>query len=275
MATLATLRQQAKSMGIAATVIRSAENAAELQSIIDDHTPNGAKSTKASKKAVKKAVAKKKGAVKKSVAKKSSTKKAAPTTKRNSKSASSKKSPAAKTAKRASTAKASTAKGGRYTLEDVDYNVTDGWNARNGSAPDRIVKALRKYRGNRSKVFDFLVGDVWDFAGKRKRDGSKRTKAEAEKMLAYRIARTDWDFALATGQHEKSDNRVEYGTGGTGQGIFKRAKKGKASAAKAPAKRGRPAKAAKAPAKRGRPKGSTNKKAAARKAGKAAAKKRK
>ena len=49
-------------------------------------------------------------------------------------------------------------------------------------------------------------------------------------MLAYRIARTAWDFALKTGQHEKAENRVEYGTGGTGAGVWKPAKKATAKA---------------------------------------------
>ena len=54
-------------------------------------------------------------------------------------------------------------------------------------------------------------------------------------MLRYRISRTAFDFAVRTGQHEPSDNRVEYGTGGTGNGTFKHAK-AKKSAPKASSK---------------------------------------
>ena len=265
MATLAELRKVAKGMNIPATAIRGAENARELQKVIDEHSGGSTKPAK-KKSAVKKSAVAKKKNVKKSAAKKSTAKKS-----NSEKSASSTKSPAKRTtAKRTSTAKRD-GDSGRHMLEGVNYSETDGWNARDGSAPDRIVKALRKFKGNRSKVFDFLKGDVWDFAGKKKRDGSKRTKAEAEAMLVYRIARTDWDFALKTGQHEKSGNRVEYGTGGTGAGTFKRAG-AKKSAAKKPAASQKGNSKPKSAAKRGRPAGSKN---AARAAGKAAAKKNK
>jgi len=139
--------------------------------------------------------------------------------------------------------------GGRNLLDRIDYNKTKGWNPREGSAPDRIIKALKRYRGDRDKVFNFLLPSVWDFVGKVKRNGAKRTKAEAESMLSYRIARTEFDFAVQTGQHVKATNRAEYGTAGTGQGIFKRAKK-KAASTKPAARRGRPPKAKATPATR-------------------------
>lgn len=253
MATLAELRKDAKGMGIPATVIRSAESVRELQSIIADYSDNdggSSKGKKASKKAVKKAVAKK--------------------NKENS--SASKKAPAKSkgksgTAKRSSTAKATKASNGdsgRNLLDGVDFTDDEGWNARSGSAPDRIIRALRKAKGNRSKAFDALVEDVWDFVGKKKRDGSKRTKAEAEAMLRYRIARTAWDFALKTGQHEKSENRAEYGTAGTGAGTFKR----KGNSTKTTTAKKTTTKATKA--KKAAPKKNT--KTAAKKGGKAAAK---
>lgn len=223
MATLAELRKLAKEEGIEPKVIKSASSSTELQKIIDAHLKGG--STTATKKRVvkkKSAVAKKKSGNSKT-AKKTSTKKT--------------------TAKKSGNVKKSTttksngyvAKGGRNTLDGVDYTETEGWNPREGSAPDRIVKALRRFKGNRSKVFDFLASDVWDFVGKKMADGSKRSKPDAEAMLRYRISRTAWDFALRTGQHEAAANRVEYGTGGTGEGVFKRRKSG--SAKKATAKK--------------------------------------
>jgi hypothetical protein len=84
---------------------------------------------------------------------------------------------------------------------------------------------VRKSRGNRAKAFEILKADVWDFVGKVKRNGEKRTKSEAEAMLRYRISRTLFDFAVQTGQHEVAKNRVQYGTGGTGQGVWKPAKR--------------------------------------------------
>ena len=215
MASLGALRKQAKEAGIAAAVIRSASTAEELQSILDDHA------APAAKRAVKKAHPVKKTAVKKTAAKKN-------TAKANSKSAPAKSKPAAKKSATTGKAKRTTAgtngyvpKGGRNLLDGVDFTNDEGWNARDGSAPDRIVKALRKAKGNRERVFEALKGEIWEFVGKKNAKGEKRTKSDAEAMLRYRIARTAWDFAMRTGQHEKASNRVEYGTGGTGQGVFK------------------------------------------------------
>lgn len=262
MAKLSELRKQAKDMGIAAAVIRRATTASELQSVIDDHGSHGKPRKKgAVKKAVKKAVAKGKGnSVKtKTTAKKSGRKASTPAKSRGAK------------AKRSSNSSGYVPKGGRNLLNKINFSKSDGWNPREGSAPDRIIRSLKRFKGDRTKVFNHLKADVWDFVGKRKANGEKRTKAEAEKMLKYRIARTAWDFAMRTGQHEVAENRVEYGTGGTGAGTWKpaksKAKSGGARKASKPAKRKvtqkptrKPAKAQKGaqrgrkPAKRGRPK---------------------
>jgi hypothetical protein len=221
MATLAELRKRAKHLGIAPSVIRGADSVKELEGIIADFNSEDAPAKPRKKSAVKKAV--KKSAAKKLAAKKSAKKSA------SSKSAPAKSTKKSGTAKRPTAAKSS--KGtdgptGRHLLNGVNFSDDEGWNARPGSPPDRIVKALKKFRGNREKVFDALVGDVWDFVGKKKRDGSKRTKSDAEAMLRYRISRTAWEFAVRTGQHDAAQDRVEYGTGGTGMGVFKRAKRG-------------------------------------------------
>ena len=146
--------------------------------------------------------------------------------------------------------------GGRHLLDGIDWSKTEGWNPREGSPPDRIIKALKKNKGDREKVFENLKSDIWDFMGKQKRNGEKRTKAEAEEMLRYRISRTAWQFGLQTGQHEVASDRAEYGTAGTGQGTFKRGKSSGA-AKKSTGKRGRPAKAQKA-SKASAPNGSVN-----------------
>lgn len=224
MAALAVLRKQAKEMGIAASVIRNAATAEELQSIIDDHSDEKPKKSPVKKK---------------SVAKKSAVAKKA-TAKSNSKTRSGAKSkPAASSRKNSGKAKRTTtgtgtngyvAKGGRNLLDGVDFTLTEGWNPREGSAPARIIAALKKAKGNREKAFDALSGSIWDFVGKKNARGEKRSKADAEAMLRYRISRTAWDFAMRTEQHQKAGNRVEYGTGGTGQGVFKRAGKAAAKA---------------------------------------------
>jgi len=102
---------------------------------------------------------------------------------------------------------------GRNLLGQLDFTVTDGWNPRAGSAVDIIFRALKKYRGNVDKTFDALVGNIGEFVGVRMQDGTKRTKANREDMLRYRISRTKFDFAIRTGQHEIATERVAYGTG--------------------------------------------------------------
>lgn len=230
MATLASLRTKAKNAGVPISKVRKA-SAEELKELISQ--ANG-KPQKAS--AVK--------AVKKSKAVKASAKKA----------------PAAKSttgkAKRPSTSSAkSNGKMGRNLIEgSVDFNKTKNWEPRPQSGTGRIFSALKKAKGNRDKAFEALKGDVWDFVGKVKRNGDKRTKQEAYDVLRYRIHRTLFDFVVKTGQHKISKNRIEYGTGPNAQATKKAARSAKRQTASA--KRGRPAK------KRGpgRPKGSKNKK---------------
>lgn len=215
MASLALLRKKAKEAGVAAAVIRRASTAEELQSIIEDH--DGGEITR-------KPVAKKKGAT--VAKKKSATKKSATTREVKPKPAVTTSRKKSGKAKRSATGtNGYVAKGGRNLLDSVDFSETNGWNAREGSAPSRIIAALKKARGNREKAFEILKGDIWDFVGKKMADGSKRSKQSAEAMLRYRISRTLWDFAMRTGQHEKAANRVEYGTGGTGTGAYKPARK--------------------------------------------------
>jgi hypothetical protein len=264
MARLAELRKTAKDMGISKAVILRATTASALEKVIADaksHNGNSKprkKSAVAKKKTAAQAPAKKQTGRKNTARKNSGRKDSTPAKSKGAQ------------AKRSSN---SNGNGGRNTLDSIDFSVTDGWNPRTGSAPDRIIKCLKKFRGNRTKAFEALKGDVWDFVNKKRPNGEKHTKASAEAMLKYRISRTLWDFAMRTGQHESSTNRVEYGTGGTGQGVFKRAKAGRAqkaskpAAKKATAKAGRKPAAAKKPAqararatraKRGRPKGSKN-----------------
>lgn len=201
MAILAELRASAKALGIPAPEIRGASSE-ELQALIMDRI-NG-KSTK-TKAPARKATTK---TTRKPVTRKTTTK---PRTSAKSK-------PAAKStvgkAKRSTSGTGNGNGSGRHTLTDVDYTVTEGWNARPDSPPDLIVRALRRYNGNREKVFANLVPKIGTFVGAKDSQGRKRSKDNAEAMLKYRISRTAWDFAMKTGQHEKSTDRVEYGTGG-------------------------------------------------------------
>lgn len=234
MASLPALRKEAKALGISIAKLREATSASELKALIaeaQDGKPRKAR------KAVRKAT-------------KASRSRTATTRKASAKSRPARKAPAAKSttgkAKRPST---TSGKSGRNLLGSVDFNKTKGWSPRAGSAPDRIIKALKKARGNRESAFNALRADVWDFVGKVRRNGEKRTKAEAEAMLRYRISRTLFDFACQTGQHKVSTNRIQYGTGPHAQNGRKTRRKATAKA-KPAAKRGRPAR--KPAAKRGR-----------------------
>jgi hypothetical protein len=145
---------------------------------------------------------------------------------------------------------------GRNILGKLKFSNRDGWNPREGSATDEIFKALVKTKGDRHAAYDLLKGRVSSIIPKKKRGGGTRDKAEQLEMLMYRIHRTLFDFAVQTGQHEKSENRVEYGTGGTGRNGSRSKPAARKAVSKAKAKpavkRGRPA-SAKAGAKRGRP----------------------
>jgi hypothetical protein len=225
------LRKEAKALGISAGDIRDASSVTELRTLIKNY--NGKPTKSSAKKAVKKATAT--ATVKKSAKKAPAAKSTTGKAKRPSATPVAKKSGAS----------------GRNLITSVDFDKTKGWNPRTDSAPDRIMKALKKAKGNRTKAFEILLPDVWDFVGKTKRNGDKRTKDEAREMLKYRISRTLFDFVRQTKQHKIATNRIEYGSGPNAN-----------ANAKAKAKRGRPAKAQAAKAtgrKRGRPKGSKNK----------------
>lgn len=152
----------------------------------------------------------KKGAVKKAT-KKAPVKKAA--AKKNSKAS----KPAAK--KNTKTPKRSKASddGGRHMIDSLDFNETDGWNPRDGSPVSVIFKALKKNKGNVDKTTDQLLPNAKDFVGLKNQDGTKKSKAEIRNALRYRVNRTKWEFATRTGQHEKSENRIEYGSGAYAQ----------------------------------------------------------
>jgi hypothetical protein len=241
MAKLAELRRQAKSMGIAKSAILGASTPSALQAVIDSH--NGTSTKPMKKSAVKKAVAQaqaqeqeaprrgrpRKKAATSDTAQKTTVKRGRP------KSASSKSVPAKSTrgrtqAKRPTTAHDDDLK--RNLLNGVDYGIEhEDWNPRPGSIPDQIVKALKRFRGNRKKVYEFLLPNINQIVKPTNRNGRKLTKDEQRDMLKYRISRTAWEFAMRTEQHDKAEGRVKYGEGGTGFGIYE--PKRKTTAAKA------------------------------------------
>ena len=137
---------------------------------------------------------------------------------------------------------------GRHEIGSINFNKTTGWNPREGSITSDIFDALKACKGDRDKAYTYLLKKypISEWVPVKKPNGVRRTKAEQEAMLRYRINRTLWDFAIQTGQHDKSENRIEYGSGN-----------GKAKAA--PARRTAKPKPKAAPARRGRPKATDRK----------------
>lgn len=98
----------------------------------------------------------------------------------------------------------------------LDWSAeSDEWNPKKGGPVEKLFKALKKSKGNIDKAYEIVKGDLYEFVGKTKRDGTKRTKDEAQAMLRYRLNRTLYEFAVRTGQHNgaASENRAAYGTG--------------------------------------------------------------
>lgn len=275
MARLAELRKTAKKAGIAASDIRGA-SAEELQAMLDAQSSNGPVKKSVAKKTVRKATTRK-------VSRKPKRATKATTARKKSAPATSRKSGTAKRQATQSSGKGRTLvsksgveytsyyqpKGTRNVIEGVDFGMTEGWSPRAGSVPDRIIKALKKTKGNREKAFEILNAKIGDFVPTKLRSGRKPNKAERENMLRYRISSTAWRFALQTGQHEKAEGRAKYGTAGTGEGKFKPAKKApKATATKPkaqPRKTGRKATAARTTRKKATRKASAATKAVATK----------
>ena len=102
---------------------------------------------------------------------------------------------------------------GRHMIGSLDFTNTEDWNPRADSPVAAIFKALKKRKGDVDKTTDDLLPNAKDYVSTSKADGTRRTKAEIRNLLRYRVNRTKWEFARRTGQHEPSQERVEYGTG--------------------------------------------------------------
>ena len=226
MATLHELKREARRAGVPAKDLRTATTPKQVRALIADASGNGSGTKARGKRIVKKAVA----ATKKSTARKGTVRKSASST---SAPATGRKNSG--TAKRRATAPADDS--GRNLLGNIDWRDTDGWNPRDGSVPDIVVKALRKAKGDRERTFNALIGQLNTLVPVKTRNNVKRSKSDREQYLRYLIARNAWAFAIATGQHEKAENRAEYGSAGTGNGTFKRAGARRSTAKAAPAKK--------------------------------------
>lgn len=176
-----------------------------------------------------KTVAAKKTATAKTTAKGKSTAKASP-----AKSTAQKSTPKGKAAQGAQ-AKRAPARGARKVAQGaarLDNKAID-WKAesnvgKTGKRKD-VMDALRKFKGDKAKVFDLL-------APKAKTFYKGKTKHEAERLLVWLIGRVAFDFAMNTGQHTPG-SRAEYGTSEAAQDIRRRDQRDAARKAEAKADR--------------------------------------
>lgn len=77
-----------------------------------------------------------------------------------------------------------------------------------------VMAGLRRYKGDKAKVFELLAPKARTFY-------KGRTKNEAERMLVWLIGRVAFDFVTATGQHEMG-TRAAYGTASDPKNIRRR-----------------------------------------------------
>jgi hypothetical protein len=90
---------------------------------------------------------------------------------------------------------------GRKTVEGaarIDNKAVDwkaDWNGGKTGKRAEVMAGLRRYKGDKAKVFDLLAPKARTFY-------KGRTKNEAERMLVWLIGRVAFDFVTATGQHE-------------------------------------------------------------------------
>lgn len=219
------LKRKAVSLGMDAKHARTASRK-DLEAFVSEHT----ESTDAPVKKRKGAVVKKRKTAAAATPAKKRGRPAGSKNKPKEAAATSTKSAPKTTAKKAGRPKKQTSSNGdagRLTIDKLDYTESEDWNPRKGSPVERIWKALKKSRDNVDKAYDELIPHVKEIVGAKKRNGEKRTKAELEAMLRYRINRTRFEFAVRTGQHEVATNRVDYGTGKYATTRKKKAKAGK------------------------------------------------
>lgn len=201
------LKKKAVDAGMAKADAMKADRAA-LEAFLAQGE-NGAAKKATAKKVVKKAVVKKAPAAAKAPAK-------APAKKVAAKAPAKPKAGTRKVTRKVVTPKIDSDALGRLNIDTIDWTVeSDEWNPRKGGPVEKLFKALKKSKGNIDKAYAMISSAPHEFVGKTKRDGTKRSKAEIEATLRYRLNRTKWEYGIRTGQHISADpkNRAQYGTG--------------------------------------------------------------
>lgn len=83
---------------------------------------------------------------------------------------------------------------------DIDWKAESNVGASGGNR-ETIMKALRRFKGNVTKVFEHLEDQAQVMYPKTV-ENRKRSKADAQSLLRWHISRVKFDFVKDTGQHE-------------------------------------------------------------------------
>lgn len=89
--------------------------------------------------------------------------------------------------------------------DSIDWSAEWAGGLRGNRA--KIMKALRKFRGDYDKVFNSLKDTAQKMYAKSQKTGKRYSKSEALAMLRWHIGRTAFDFVTGTEQHTKATNR--------------------------------------------------------------------
>lgn len=128
---------------------------------------------------------------------------------------------------------------GRNLIDNSQIDWQAEWSGGQSGNRQTIIKAVRRFKGDTTKVFNHLADQAQAMFPKNEITNAKRTKAEAQAQLRWMISRVKLDFVKATGQHESSTNRAGYGESDNEQAIARRKatlKQRKALGIKAPAR---------------------------------------
>ena len=118
--------------------------------------------------------------------------------------------PASKTRTRAAAKQAT----GRVNIDNKSIDWKAESNVGTTGKRKDVMDALRKYKGDKAKVYAALEGNA-------KKYYPGKPVAEARKMLVWLIGRVAYDFVFKTGQHEPGQ-RAAYGTSEAAQDIRRR-----------------------------------------------------
>lgn len=95
---------------------------------------------------------------------------------------------------------------GRNTIDNSQIDWQAEWAGGKTGNRAIVLKSLRKFKGNKDKVFNALQPNAQAMFPKDD-NGKKRSKASAEALLRWTIGRVAFDFTTGTGQHKVSTNR--------------------------------------------------------------------